>query len=202
MPPQTKGPPGYVWSDGKYYTLNPNGRRGKPISELSFIENLRQIHEAQAEVLGELVEGYYEGDLSLVTVEKATKAELKSLHLSMAALAVGGWENVSSSVATRTERDLRKEYQYLAAFMLLITTGELKRDAAVGRARLYADGGYGTFWRESTILQRLLGRSQELLIPQPGACRQCLSLAALGWQPLGTYTIPVHVNCRCGKEYK
>lgn len=195
------GPPGYIWEDGRYRILRPDGRPGALVSPLSLVENLRALHEAEAELFREVMRGYYDGEIDLAVVQYTIQGELKNLHLSMAALAVGGWQNVDSGVTQRTANALRREYQVLAALLLGIRTGEIAQEVAVERIGLYADSGFGRYWDETDLVRRFLGYSRERVIPMPKACGRCVAAGLSGWVPIGTYHVPLHLLCRCSKEY-
>lgn len=195
------GPPGYVWDSGRYRILRPDGRPGERVSQQSIVENLRSMHEAEAELFQDVMRGYYNDEIDLGIVQYAIQTELKNLHLAMAALAVGGWQNVDSGVNQRTASALRREYQYLAALLLTIRAQNITQENAIDRMALYADGGFGRYWDETDLQQRRFGFSRERVIIYPKACTICIAAAAAGWVPIGTYRIPIHLSCRCEKEY-
>ena len=195
------GPPGYLWEDGRYRILRPDGRPGALVSSASLVESIRALHEAEAALFRTILQGYYDDDLDLAVVQYVIQGELKNLHLAMAALAVGGWQNVDSSVNQRTATGLRKEYQYLAVFLLSIGAKEIGQAAALDRIALYADSGFARYWDETDIVKRMMGHARERVIALPKACQTCVAIASAGWVPIGTYRIPVHLLCRCEKEY-
>ncbi len=195
------GPPGYLWEDGRYRVLRPDGRPGARVAPASVVENIRSMHEAEAELFREIMQGYYDGDIDLAVVQYAIQGELKNIHLSMAALAVGGWQNVDSSVNQRTATALRREYQYLATLLLSIRSQEITQATALDRIALYADSGFARYWDETDIVKRMMGHARERVIALPKACQTCVAIASAGWVPIGTYRIPVHLLCRCEKEY-
>ena len=176
---------------------------GRIVSPQQIAAQIGPLHDKTADRFAVLVKGYYDGQISIATLQLAMQSELKSIHTSMAALGVGGWSKATPALWGRTGADLKREYKYLARFMTAIENGKLSVKQAMERAKLYADNAYGQFWDEYTRTLANSGQqTEEILIPQPGACPQCLALAAKGWVKIGTVYVPVHNKCRCGKDYR
>lgn len=159
------------------------------------------MHQAEAELFQDVMRGYYDGELDLIVVQYAIQSELKTLHLAMAALAVGGWNQVDSGVNQRTEAALRREFRYFANLLTEIRAATVTQEQVIDRIALYADGGFGRYWAETDNVQRRAGYTRERVITYPKACTICLTAEAAGWVPIGTYFVPIHLSCRCEKEY-
>lgn len=127
--------------------------------------------------------------------------QLRNLHLATGALGIGGWRNADARFYGRTGRVLRDEYAYLARFVNDIVSGKLTAQEIEQRAGLYTDNAYGRYWSEMDRRMAAAG-GEERIINQPGACEQCVDAASKGWVRAGTYHVPLHLVCRCGKDYR
>ena len=199
--------PGYAWDprmgSGRYRVLKADGSLGRLVSQQQIVNELRVLHERSALQLGRLARLAVAGDISPATFQITMMQELKSLHNASAALANGGWSNVSKSTWGRNGRILRDEYRALAGFARDIDRGIITADAAADRAALYTDNAYGRYWDESQRRARDTFSRQRIVTAQDEkVCSICQAAEQQGWTPIGANNVPLHLRCRCHIEYE
>lgn len=207
MPGPLKGSlPGYAWDTrmqgGRYRVVRDNGSLGRLVSEHEIADNLRVMYERTQTQFATLAEAVARGDITPSLFQRAMMEQLKNLHLSTAVLGAGGWDRADARLYGRVGRDLRDEYAYLRRFVRQMEAGEISPVDAVNRAQLYADNAYGQYWKETDRRMRRAGVNEERLHTTTEPCERCLNAEAEGWVAIGTYPIPMHLKCRCYKEYR
>jgi len=129
-----------------------------------------------------LSEQVFTGDLTIGAWEEAMRAELRQLHSSAAAIAKGGWDQMTSADWGRLGTPLREQYKYLHGFATTIAeqSDTISLKAIQARARMYG---------------RATGNTAALI--QAGAIIESL----LPWIP-GDGSTNCLVNCRCRWDLK
>lgn len=165
--------------------------------------------------------GYHDGQLAnitralnndLITLaqwERAFAQELKDLYLQQAALARGGWQNMTQADFGRVGQQLREQYRYLHGFAQDIAAGKLSPAQIAARAAMYASSGRAAYWAAmtGTMMRAGMTRERRLAKGDRGSCSPCVDLARKGWQPIGALPAPGGPpcaglsRCRCEKEY-
>jgi hypothetical protein len=151
-----------------------------------------------------------DGRITLAQWQQGMADRLKTLHLQQAALARGGWQNITPADKRRVTLLLKEQYRYLDGFARDIAAGKLSPAQIRWRAGLYADAGRQSYWKARTADEKGRGRRQErrIAVGDGGTCDPCASLAAKGWRAIGTLPAPggppcEGINeCRCEKEYR
>lgn len=218
MPKLLPGLPGYTWdtrmSGGRYRVLLPDGRLGALVSADTIRGLVRDLHDASAERFALLAQDAVAGLILPADFQEAMTRELRHLYNASSALAVGGYNNMTSVEYGRNGQILRGEYQALAGFAQDIADGKLTPAQAAARAKLYAGKAYSRFWAEHSLQQANSGATTEQWITAAdervctgGERLGCNELGALGPQPIGTLPNPGDGSteclgaCRCSKEY-
>lgn len=174
---------------------------------MSLIQERIEYHQAQ---MNTLTQALTDGRLILAQWERAFALQLKDLHLQEAALARGGWQNMTQADFGRVGRLLRDQYNFLHGFSTDIATGEYPSERILWRSSLYALSGRQSYWNAANATAGQAGMKYErrLAVGDRGTCSKCDGWAQMGWQPLGTLPAPGgsscagFSNCRCEKEYK
>ena len=169
----------------KYFSVKEDGMRVEkqlPISDkdIQKLLNLRvNIFYDKSDKLSEQV---FTGDLTIGAWEEAMRAELRQLHSSAAAIAKGGWDQMTSADWGRLGTPLREQYKYLHGFATTIAeqSDTISLKAIQARARMY---GRAT--------------SNTAALIQAGAIIESL----LPWIP-GDGSTNCLVNCRCRWDLK
>ena len=206
MPGPSVDLPGYIWDattpGGCYRLVNADGAPGRRVDEKEIAAYLVALCDDSEKQLSLLAAAVMDGDIPPSLFQRATMEQLKNLHMSIAVLGVGGWDQADKRVYGRVGRKLRDEYGYLRSFTLALVAGELSSTQASERAKLYIDNAYGEFWSERERALARSGNQEEHWVTEPGACNLCLDAESRGWVPVGTFIIPMHNRCRCHKEYR
>lgn len=135
----------------------------------------------------------------------ATQGVLKDSHLAAAALARGGFDQLSKSDLGFIGSRLRTQYDFLSQFALQVRGGDDFGGQAMARLLQYGAGAVrGT---GSAILRRDNADGEERNVLGGGeSCGECPDLSAQGWVPAGT--LPeigereCHGNCNCAIEVR
>ena len=153
------------------------------------------------------------GRINLADWQTSVAREVKSMHMCSAALAKGGWAQLTPQDTGRVGRILRDEYAYLANFAQQVKSGQQRLDGSlVTRANLYAQAPRGTY---HTIEQRGMmeqGKTECRNVLGPAdhceGANSCIEQTAKGWVSLsGGAMVPIGrrlclANCRCRLEYR
>lgn len=172
-----------VYSDGTYSWVNTARlkeviiEKQLPISDKDTqkLLNLRvNIFYDKSDILAEKV---FTGNLTIGAWEEAMRAELRQLHSSAAAIAKGGWDNMTSADWGRLGTPLREQYKYLHGFASTIAeqSDTISLRAIQARARMYGRASNNT----AALIQA--GAVIESLLP---------------WMP-GDGSTRCLVNCKC-----
>lgn len=148
------------------------------------------------------------GRINLADWQRATAREIKSMHMASAALAKGGWAQMTPQDTGRVGRILRDEYAYLANFAQQVKSGQQRLDGSlVARANLYAQAPRGTYHavEERGMMEQGKTECRNVLGPADH-CEGCLTETAKGWVPIGAIT-PIGQrlclsNCRCRLAFR
>lgn len=166
--------------------------------------------EAHRAGLQRLTRALSDGRIDLATWQRGMAAELKSLHLQQAALAKGGWQNITPADKRRVTLLLKEQYRFLDGFARDIAAGKLSAGQMLWRAGLYADAGRQSYWKAAGDAAKKRGLTQErrIAVGDAGTCTPCAQLAAKGWRKINTLPAPGGPpcdginHCRCEKEYR
>ncbi len=152
--------------------------------------------ERRMGVLGEMVA---KGQITPRQFYEFMAREIKLATNVSAALAAGGWQNVSFSAWGRNGALIRGEYGYLRDFAREIGLGNLSEAQIIARAKLYGNTAYGRYWEIEQEGQRARGARQESVrtVGDDKVCPVCRGEERRGWQPPGTWRLPLHNGCRC-----
>jgi hypothetical protein len=148
------------------------------------------------------------GRISLSDWQLAMEKAVKGVHVASAALAKGGWAQVTQADLGRAGQKIRAQYGYLRNFAADIASGKQRLDGTLARrAALYVQAGRNTYHAVEQREMRARGMVEERNLLSPGdSCPGCLAADALGWVELGTLpeigTRDCTMNCRCRIAYR
>lgn len=134
--------------------------------------------------------------------------ELKTLHIQMALVGVGGKNNATQSLYGKVGNTLKQEYRYLNNFIDDIVSGNLTPSQIKARQNMYANKIWNSYWLARTDKAREVFTQERRVLQPAEHCDDCIALAAVGWQPIGTLPKPADgstqclSNCRCIMEYR
>lgn len=163
-----------------------------------------QANARVARVTDELIRG----KVSLAEWQMEMARQLKLYHTASAALANGGWAQMTPSDWGRVGAELRTQYQYLQRMAWDIQSGRLPLTRrAILRSQLYTEAMRGTF--ESERRRRALrkgAREERRVLGVADHCGDCVEYEARGWRPINT--LPkigdsiCGARCHCSFEYR
>lgn len=199
---------GYVWERASARFRDAATGRWVPRTRImDLIQERIEYHQGE---MGRLTQALVDQRLTLAQWERAFAQQLKDLHLQQAALARGGWQNMTQADFGRVGRALRDQYGYLHRFASDIATRDLTPGQIAWRAGLYAMSGRQSYWNAAMTTAEQAGWTKErrIAVGDKGTCTKCDGYARMGWQPIGTLPAPGgdscagYSACRCEKEYR
>lgn len=182
---------------------------GRMVSRDDVREGLENLIDESGVNMNTLTQSLAEGKISLADWQAGMMREIKLTHTASAALANGGWAQMTQSDWGATGQLIREQYNYLRNFAKDIADGTQPLDGRMlVRADMYADAGNGTYWEIDKRSHLADGYDLGRRVLEPGIdhCEDCEEYASEGWMPIDE--IPEIGNsqcttrCRCEIEYK
>lgn len=201
QPGSTYGLPGYSWDDRlNNYINNDTGRMVKRTEITDQLRDVTKEHERQIGNYGRMAAN---GEMTPRQFYEAMQQEIKLATNANAALAKGGWAQLTQADRDATTAKLNDENARLWQFAREIKDGDLTPAQIEARANLYANSTYERYWQITSEQQQARGMTQERLVTMGDdkVCEVCQDEAGKGWVPIGTYIPPIHAGCRCDVEY-
>lgn len=201
QPGSTVGLPGYGWDDKlrNYVDLD----TGRMVKRSDITDLLRDVTKSSEDKMAALGRMAADGEMSPRKFYEAMQQEIKLATNANAALAKGGWAQLTQADIDATENKIRQEYANLWSFARDIKDGDLTPAQIEARAALYANSTYERYWQITTEEQMAKGMVQERLVTvgDERVCEECMDEASKGYVMIGTYYPPIHPGCRCDVEY-
>lgn len=201
MPPL----PRYYWDDRAGQYRGPGGRFLPRATVRAAVDDFVGATAVQVRALSAGVRG---GTVSLAAWEAGMRAAIKDTHLTAAALAKGGWAQMSPADFGLVGRRVRDQYGYLRGFVGDVASGRQALDGRFeARAALYAGAGRQTYYAQTEAELGKRGAEEERSVLHPAEhCGECIEEAERGWVPLGDL-VPVGArecrsNCQCSVDYR
>lgn len=182
---------------------------GKIVSRAVVADGLEAMMDASAVNMNALTQSLIDGQISLASWQSGMMTEIKNAHVASAALANGGWQNMTQADWGATGQLIREQYDFLRNYAKEIADGTQALDGrALVRSDLYADAANGTYWEidKRSHLQDGFDEGRRVLEPGADHCEDCEEYASEGWMPIDD--IPEIGNsqcttrCRCEIEYR
>lgn len=201
QPGSAVGLPGYSWDDKLHNYVNDD--TGRMIKRSEVGDLLRETTKAAEDRMGELGRLFANDQISPRAFYEAMQEEIKLATNTNAALAKGGWAQLTQADRDANETQIRQEYARLWQFARDKQDGLLTPAQIEARANLYTNTTYSRYWEIMTEQERLRGMTQERLVTvgDDKVCEECTGEAANGWVMIGMYNPPIHPGCRCDVEY-
>jgi hypothetical protein len=194
----------FVWNarTGRYTSAS--GRFVSKAEVRGAIDTALQQESARAVRLAEELRG---GVISLQTWRSEMRAMVKSVHIYSAAMAKGGFAQMTATDYGRVGAIVRSEYGFLENFAAKIADGRLPLDGRLTQyAAQYAQAGRKTYHQTERAVMKAAGKTMEFNILHPAEhCGGCLAETGRGYVPIGSL-VPVgdrqcRRNCRCTLGY-
>ncbi len=198
--------PAFTWHDRSQRYRNVS--TGRWVSRVQVRQALDITLDRSRNEVARLSRDLVNGRMNLADWQKQVAREVKTMHMASAALAKGGWAQMTPQDTGRVGRVLRDEYGYLAQFAAQIKSGQQPLDGSlVSRANLYAQAPRGTYHavEEKGMMTQGKTECRNELGPADH-CEGCLQETAKGWVPIGGLVPIGHrlclSNCHCRLEYR
>ena len=200
---------GFGWNAiaHRYYDL----QTGVFVSKAAVREGLEAVIDSSALNMNAVTQSLIDGNISLAAWQTEMMSQIKLSHVASAALANGGFAQMSQADWGATGQLIREQYDFLRNFAREIADGTQAMDGrALVRSDLYADAANTTYWNMNTRSFTQDGYDEERRIldsDRSTSCDDCIEFADEGWQPIGTLPEPGQdsvcmVRCRCRKAYR
>lgn len=148
------------------------------------------------------------GEITLAEWQVGMRDAIRRRHVYSAAIARGGWAQMSQADWGRVGPEVKRELEFLQAFAEQIESGRQPLDGRfIRRAEMYAEAGRGTYHviekrqfvtRGYNEARRVLGAADH--------CNGCVEQAARGWVPIDDVaqigSQECRSNCHCDIEYR
>jgi hypothetical protein len=197
---------GYNEATHQYYSLT----SGRFVSRETLAEGLQSMMDTSAVNMNALTQSLIDNQITLANWQTGMMTEIKNTNVASAALANGGWANMTQSDWGATGQLIREQYDYLRGYAKDIANGTQALDGrALVRSDLYADAANSTFWemdKRSHLLDGYDIARRVLEVKDDGNCDGCIEAAAEGWLPIDE-VLPIGdaecmTRCRCSIEYR
>lgn len=199
--------PGFGWNEraGRYVRLDGSQRfvswerTVRPALDSVVLKSQDRLRELAQQLRGRTI--------ALADFEVAFFKEIKTAHVASAALAAGGWAQMTPADYGRVGAKIRAEYGFARDLCKDIEAGKVKLDGRfIQRVASYGNAGTATF--EAEHRRREIGagaRWERNVLGVADHCNGCLAETAKGWVPVGTL-VPVGSrdclnNDECHIEY-
>lgn len=195
------------------YTWDTNARRyrdalGRFVDERKIRAELDLTLGKVAERMNALSADLQGGRISLDVWHAEMRLAVKNTHVMSAALAKGGWGQLTQRDYGRIGAAVRKQYDYLNGFANEVALGRQTLNGRfLVRAKLYAQAARMMFERIREAEMIAAGMNEERnILGFADHCFDCVAMTALGWVLIGTL-IPIGErqcgpNCKCRKAYR
>lgn len=205
--------PEYRWNEPSGRYIN---RAGQYVKRSVVMLALNQRVNASGQSVIEITKQLQAGELSVAEWRQAMAREIKIMHTSAAALARGGWDQMSQSDWGYVGSEVRKQLEFLNGFVNDIQAGKYgfpPNGRAIARARMYASAGRGMYQQMRRRMARNKGAAEERRVlgaaehcSTVGDLEGCIELSSKGWQPMDTLPrigqSPCRTHCQCHFEWR
>lgn len=185
-------------------------KAGRFVAQAAVREALDAAITAQSRLMAKLAGDLRSGRISRKRWLLEMRQAVKSVHLTSAALAKGGWAQMAPADYGRAGRAIRDQYAYLRRFEQQIAAGLPLDGRFLARIQLYVEAGRGTYHATERAEQERRGRRQERNVLNPAdhceGAGSCVAETARGWVTIGRL-IPIgqrlcRARCKCTLEYR
>ena len=182
-------------------------RRGRAVSAETVTREMERVIAGTKREMQDISRQLQRGEISAQEWYDGMRGRMKTIHTLDAAIAKGGWQQMTQADWGAVGAVTKRQYQYLNNFVEEILSGKQALDGRfLVRAGMYANAARRT--GEDLKRREAAGRGYDLerrVLGPTEHCRDCLEYAGRGWQPVGSLP-PIgdsicKVNCRCVFEF-
>jgi hypothetical protein len=202
----------YRWNESAARYINASGQFTSRAVVNAALEQTVIGSQSEMMLLSERLQS---GSLSITEWRAGMAEQIKIIQTSEAALARGGWAQMTQSDWGWVGSQVKAQYKYLDNFARQIANGEQPLNGRfLQRVKMYAQAGRSMFqefrrrymriYKGATEERRVLGIAEHC--ETQGDLLGCVELAQKSWQPIGTLpaigNAPCMVNCKCEFTFK
>jgi hypothetical protein len=149
---------------------------------------------------------YYAQEIDFDKFFNEVQDDLRSLHYAAAAIAFGGFGEMSNDDARQVEAFIYDQLSWYRIFMTQVYNEAISEKQTNARLLLYALAGYSTYSAAVTMRETAAGMLIYRRILQPGDnCEDCIEFAFRRWRLIGQLpaigSSQCRTNCRCHFVY-
>ncbi len=198
--------PLYGWNEAaRRYVEQRTGRAIAPEAVRATLEEVVSSYQAELE---QLTDRLLAGQVSLAEWQGGMAGLIKMAHVTAAALARGGWAQMSPADWGLVGQLIKRQYWYLNRLAGQVDRGEQKLNGRLlRRAVMYGEAIRGTNESVNRRLHQGLGFSEERRVRGiADSCPTCVREAGKGWQLINSLAAigqsECLTRCRCHFEYR
>lgn len=200
-------PSRFRWNAAAGRYIAPSGRF---LSQGAVRAALDGAIETQRRRIRELAEQLRTRKISLRRWTIEMRTAIKTVHLTSAALATGGWAQMAPADYGRAGRVIRDQYAYLERFARQMRAGLPLDGRFLSRTDLYVEAGRGTYHAVERAERRARGLTHERNVLHPAdhctGAGSCVEQTDRDWVEIGEL-LPIgqrlcRARCRCTLEYR
>ncbi len=199
----------YAWSPTahQYFEV----RTGRWVSRRTIRRALDRALEREALLARGLSNEYLDKNITLAEWRMGMRSIIKNTHQYSAALAKGGWAQLTQADYGRIGQRVRYHYEKLSGFVVDLEEGLPLDGRYLQRAESYAQGSRSLYEQINRLEMADAGAVEERNIlddslAEERHCLQCPELSNEGWVSLGTLPVPGQRLCRsqcyCEMSYR
>jgi hypothetical protein len=193
-----------LWDNSSKRYRGQGGRFIKRSAVLDELEKVRDGYKARVLALSQQLQ---RGEINLPAWTISMRDEIKSMHLTSAAVAKGGLKQMSPADRGRLGALTKQQYAYLNRFSRQVANGLPLNGKFLRRAQMYVDASRGTFFETERKMKKDAGFTEEInVLNAKESCAECSAEAGKGWVSIGTLSAVgsriCRTNCRCEIELR
>lgn len=181
---------------------------GRFVAKSRITDLLEQNVAGSEQRLGDIVQGVFAKEIAPGAAQELMRGEMRRLTLQNAALGKGGIDQLDFRDYGRAGRQLRDTYSRMSNLVNGIERGDVSMAQALNRIHGYTSEARAQFFAAQRDAQRATGRmfEERRTLHASESCGDCVTLAAMSWQPAGTLPLPCDGSteckfyCRCTME--
>ncbi len=175
-------------------------RSGQFVSQQTVRRELDTVLDKAARQAREATQQLQQRRITVAQWERQMAESIRRTHTASAALAKGGWANLSQSDYGKIGATCKEQYRYLDRFAAQIESGAIPLDGRIlTRAESYVNHARITYAEDRLTIERQLGATEVRSIRHSAdSCAGCIEMAALGWVSIagGTMILPGDRQCK------
>jgi hypothetical protein len=185
------------------------GPTGTFVSRRELRQALDQAITAERRLMRAALGELRSGRISLDSWVLGMRQSVKLTHLWSAALAKGGWAQLTFSDYGAVGQTLRFHYSRLDRLAEQIAAGLPLDGRVTVRVEMYAESARKTYHDiefRTIVASNAYTEERNIIDPIAEHCAGCDDASARGWVPLGSLPLPGQrtclTNCKCRMEYR